>query len=56
MVWTFDLIEISWGIDHYRTLRHKVLEAHRQAAIESALHHLDAVDSRIALNRSLCST
>jgi hypothetical protein len=42
-LWTLDLIEISWDINRYRTLRHKVLEAHRRAEIESALHHLDAL-------------
>jgi hypothetical protein len=40
-LWTIDLIELSWDIQRYRTLRHKVLETHRQRAIEQALLRID---------------
>jgi hypothetical protein len=40
-LWTIDLIELSWDIQRYRTLRHKVLETHRQRAIEQALRRID---------------
>jgi hypothetical protein len=40
-LWTIDLIELSWDIQRYRTLRHKVLETHRQRAIEQALRNID---------------
>ena len=42
-LWTIDLIELSWDIQRYRTLRHKVLETHRQRAIEEMLHRIDSV-------------
>jgi hypothetical protein len=40
-LWTIDLIELSWDIQRYRTLRHKVLETHRQRAIAQALRRID---------------
>jgi hypothetical protein len=40
-LWTFDVIDLSWDVQRYRALRHKVLEAHRQSAIERALQRLD---------------
>jgi hypothetical protein len=40
-LWTIDLIELSWDIQRYRTLRHKVLETHRQRAIEQVLLRID---------------
>jgi hypothetical protein len=40
-LWTIDLIALSWDIQRYRRLRHKVLEAYRQAAVESVLQRLD---------------
>jgi hypothetical protein len=42
---------LSWDIQRYRALRHKVLELHRQNAIESALRRVDAaveIDARLA--------
>lgn len=42
-LWTYDLVELSWDIQRYRSLRHKVLEAHRQRAIEELLHRIDSV-------------
>jgi hypothetical protein len=39
--WTIDLIALSWDIQRYRRLRHKVLEAYRQTAIEAILQQLD---------------
>lgn len=36
-----DLIHISWDIVRYRSLRQKVLETYREAAIESVLQRLD---------------
>jgi hypothetical protein len=42
-LWTFDLIELSWDIQRYRTLRHNVLEAYRQRAIEEILNRIDTV-------------
>jgi hypothetical protein len=40
-LWTMDLIDISWDIVRYRSLRQKVLETYREAAIESVLQRLD---------------
>jgi hypothetical protein len=40
-LWTIDLVELSWDIQRYRALRHKVLELHRQNAIKSALRRVD---------------
>jgi hypothetical protein len=38
-----DVAELTWEIHRYRILRHKVLEAHRQKAIEAALRRIDLV-------------
>ncbi|EIG56967.1 MULTISPECIES: hypothetical protein [unclassified Bradyrhizobium] len=38
-----DLAELSWEIQRYRVLRHKVLETYRQNAIEAALRSIDMV-------------
>jgi hypothetical protein len=40
-LWTIDLIDISWDIVRYRSLRQKVLQTYREAAIESVLQRLD---------------
>jgi hypothetical protein len=40
-LWTIDLIELSWDVVRYRSLREKVLEAYREAAVESLLHRID---------------
>jgi hypothetical protein len=40
-LWTIDLIDISWDIVRYRSLRQKVLQTCREAAIESVLQRLD---------------
>jgi hypothetical protein len=40
-LWTMDVIDISWDIVRYRSLRQKVLETYREAAIESVLQRLD---------------
>ena len=40
-LWTFDLIDLSWDVQRYRSLRQKVLEMHRQSAIERLLQRLD---------------
>jgi hypothetical protein len=40
-LWTIDLIELSWDIIRYRTLRSKLLEDFREAAIEASLQRLD---------------
>ncbi|MGX9431826.1 MULTISPECIES: hypothetical protein [Bradyrhizobium] len=36
-----DVVELSWEIQRYRVLRHKLLEHHRQQAIEHSLRHID---------------
>ncbi|WP_298884002.1 hypothetical protein [uncultured Bradyrhizobium sp.] len=36
-----DVAELSWEINRYRVLRHKVLEAFRHKAIQSALRQID---------------
>ncbi|MCA1528757.1 hypothetical protein [Bradyrhizobium yuanmingense] len=36
-----DVAELSWEIQRYRTLRHKLLETHRQQAIAAALRRID---------------
>lgn len=38
-----DVAELSWEIQRYRLLRHKLLEARRQQAIEAALRRVDLV-------------
>jgi hypothetical protein len=40
-LWTLDLVELSWEIIRYRRLKQKVLETHREAAIQSILQRLD---------------
>jgi hypothetical protein len=40
-LWTVDLIDLSWDIQRYRVLRHKVLESYRQRAIEEMLRRVD---------------
>ena len=40
-LWTADLIELSWDIVRYRTLRQKMLEVRRRDAIEAMLQRLD---------------
>lgn len=39
----FDVAELSWEIRRYRSLRHRLLEAFRHKAIESALRQIDLV-------------
>ncbi|MGY4615484.1 hypothetical protein ACVWZ4_000711 [Bradyrhizobium sp. USDA 4472] len=36
-----DVAELSWEIQRYRVLRHKLLETYRQKAIEAALRRID---------------
>ena len=36
-----DVAELSWEIQRYRILRHKLLESSRQQAIEAALRRID---------------
>lgn len=38
-----DIAELSWEIQRYRMLRHKLLETYRQKAIEAALRRIDMV-------------
>ncbi|MGY3238683.1 MULTISPECIES: hypothetical protein [unclassified Bradyrhizobium] len=38
-----DVAELSWEIQRYRLLRHKLLENYRQKAIEAALRRIDMV-------------
>lgn len=38
-----DVAELSWKIQRYRVLRHKLLETYRQRAIEVALRRIDLV-------------
>ncbi|MHC4050449.1 hypothetical protein [Bradyrhizobium sp. 25ACV] len=38
-----DVAELSWEIQRYRMLRHKLLETFRQRAIEAALRRIDMV-------------
>ncbi|WP_439369401.1 hypothetical protein [Bradyrhizobium sp. DASA03120] len=38
-----DVTELSWEIQRYRMLRHKLLETYRQQAIEAALRRIDLV-------------
>jgi hypothetical protein len=40
-LWTFDLVELSWDVQRYRTLRQKVLETYRAQAVERMLRPLD---------------
>jgi hypothetical protein len=42
-LWTIDLIELSWEIVRYRSLRARVLEIHREAAVESLLQRVDSL-------------
>ncbi|QIG91088.1 hypothetical protein [Bradyrhizobium sp. 6(2017)] len=36
-----DVVELSWEIQRYRVLRHRLLTTYRQKAIEAALRHID---------------
>lgn len=38
-----DVAEVSWEIQRYRVLRHKLLETYRQQAIEATLRRIDMV-------------
>ena len=38
-----DVAELSWEIQRYRRLRHKLLETYRQKAIEAALRRIDMI-------------
>lgn len=38
-----DVAELSWEIQRYRCLRHKLLETYRQKAIEAALRRIDMI-------------
>lgn len=38
-----DIAELSWEIQRYRLLRHKLLETYRQKAIEAALQRIDMI-------------
>lgn len=40
---TIDIAELSWEIQRYRLLRHKLLEKSRQRAIADALSHIDLI-------------
>ncbi len=42
-LWTIDLIELSWDVVRYRSLREKVLEIYREAAVESLLQRVDGL-------------
>jgi hypothetical protein len=42
-LWTIDLIELSWDVVRYRSLRGKVLEKYREAAVESLLQRVDSL-------------
>jgi hypothetical protein len=53
-LWTMDLVELSWDIQRYRVLRHKVLEMHRQNAIESALRRVDGAGIPSAFQEQAC--
>ena len=36
-----DVVELSWDVQRYRMLRHKLLEHYREKAIEQCLRHID---------------
>lgn len=38
-----DIAELSWEIQRYRLLRHKLLETYRQKAIEATLQRIDMI-------------
>lgn len=38
-----DVAELSWEIQRYRCLRHKLLQAYRQKAVEAALRRIDMI-------------
>jgi hypothetical protein len=42
-LWTIDLIELSWDVVRYRSLREKVPEIYREAAVESLLQRIDGL-------------
>src|SRR3954451_17470017 len=39
-----DVIELSWEIERYRTLRHKILMQYREQAIEQCLRRIDLLE------------
>ena len=42
----FDVIELSWEIERYRLLRHKILMQYREQAIEQCLCRIDLLEFR----------
>jgi hypothetical protein len=44
--WLFaiDVVELSWEIQRYRLLRHKLLEHYREKAVEQTLCHIDLAE------------
>jgi hypothetical protein len=39
-----DVVELSWEIERYRLLRHKILDRYREQAIEQSLHRIDLAE------------
>ena len=39
-----DVVELSWEIQRYRILRHKLLDHYRETAIEQTLRHIDLAE------------
>jgi hypothetical protein len=39
-----DVIELSWEIERYRLLRHKILMQYREPAIEQCLRRIDLLE------------
>lgn len=39
-----DVVELSWEIQRYRVLRHKLLDHHRENAIEQVLSYIDLAE------------
>jgi hypothetical protein len=53
-LWTIDLVELSWDIQRYRALRHKVLETHRVRAVEQMLRRVDCAGIPVAARQLAC--
>jgi hypothetical protein len=39
-----DVVELSWEIQRYRVLRHKLLDHYRENAVEQTLRHIDLAE------------
>lgn len=49
-----DVVELSWEIQRYRVLRHKLLDHYREKAIEQTLRHIDLAELPPEMEDAAC--